>query len=80
VGMQKGLVNYDDATYERERNEMIARMSNEGAIEDESDLLVLREVDDLEREDVGGEDGDFGIDGLDEDYNDGVYYPEDADP
>jgi hypothetical protein len=80
VGMQKGLVNYDDATYERERNEMIARMSNEGAIEDESDLLVLREVDDLEREDVGGEDGDFGIDGLDEDYNDGVYYAEDADP
>jgi hypothetical protein len=79
VGMQKGLVNYDDATYERERNEMIARLSNEGAIEDESDLLVLREVNDLDKEGVDGEDGDFGIDGLDEDYNDGVYYPEDAD-
>jgi len=78
VGMQKGLVNYDDATYERERNEMIARLSNEGAIEDESDLLVLREVGDLEREGLEGEDGDFGIDGLDEDYNDGVYYAEDA--
>jgi xylose isomerase len=80
VGMQKGLVNYDDATYERERNEMIARMSNEGAIEDESNLIGLRDVEDLEREGVEGEDGDFGIDGLDEDYNDGVYYPEDADP
>jgi hypothetical protein len=79
VGMQKGLVNYDDATYERERNEMIARLSNEGAIEDESDLLVLREVEDLDKEGLEGEDGDFGIDGLDEDYNDGVYYPEDAD-
>ena len=79
VGMQKGLVNYDDATYERERNEMIARMSNEGAIEDESDLLVLREVEDLERDGIEGEDDDFGIDGLDEDYNDGVYYAEDAD-
>jgi len=79
VGMQKGLVNYDDATYERERNEMIARLSNEGAIEDESDLLMLREVEDLDKEGVDGEDGDFGIDGLDEDYNDGVYYPEDAD-
>jgi len=80
VGMQKGLVNYDDATYERERNEMIARMTNEGAIEDESNLIGLRDVEDLEREGVEGEDGDFGIDGLDEDYNDGVYYPEDADP
>lgn len=80
VGMQKGLVNYDDATYERERNEMIARLSNEGAVEDESDLLVLREVEDLDKEGVEGEDGDFGIDGLDEDYNDGVYYAEDADP
>jgi hypothetical protein len=78
VGMQKGLVNYDDATYERERNEMIARLSNEGAVEDESDLLVLREVEDLDKEGVEGEDGDFGIDGLDEDYNDGVYYAEDA--
>jgi len=80
VGMQKGLVNYDDATYERERNEMIARLSNEGTIEDESNLIGLRDVEDLEREGVEGEDGDFGIDGLDEDYNDGVYYPEDADP
>jgi len=78
VGMQKGLVNYDDATYERERNEMIARLGNEGAVEDESDLLVLREVEDLDKEGVDGEDGDFGIDGLDEDYNDGVYYAEDA--
>jgi len=78
VGMQKGLVNYDDATYERERNEMIARLSNEGAVEDESDLLVLREVEDLEREGIDGEDGDFGIADLDEDYHDGVYYPEDS--
>jgi hypothetical protein len=59
---------------------MIARMSNEGAIEDESDLLVLRDAADLEREemeDVGDE--AYDIDGLDEDYNDGVYYAEDAD-
>jgi hypothetical protein len=76
--MQKGLVNYDDATYERERNEMIARLSNEGAVEDESDLLVLREVEDLDKEGVDGEDGDFGIADLDEDYHDGVYYPEDS--
>jgi hypothetical protein len=83
VGMQKGLVDYDAATYERERNEMIARLNNEPAVEDEGELFMDRDIDDLERDERDDEDADadreaYDIQGLDEDYNDGVYYNEDA--
>jgi hypothetical protein len=83
VGMQKGLVDYDAATYERERNEMIARLNNEPTVEDEGELFMDRDIDDLERDERDDEDADadreaYDIQGLDEDYNDGVYYNEDA--
>jgi hypothetical protein len=83
VGMQKGLVDYDAATYERERNEMIARLNNEPTMEDEGELFMDRDIDDLERDERENEDAEadreaYDIQGLDEDYNDGVYYNEDA--
>jgi hypothetical protein len=86
VGMQKGLVHYDKATYERQREESMADAflgdmgSGVGLIPDTG-----RSVEDLEREmtedaakqhdDDGYQIGEFG-----DEYQDGVYYAEDRDP
>lgn len=86
VGMQKGLVHYDKATYERQREESMADAflgdmgSGVGLNPDTS-----RSVEDLEREmtedaakqhdDDGYQIGEFGGE-----YQDGVYYAEDRDP
>ena len=86
VGMQKGLVHYDKATYERQREETEADAflgdmgSGVGLIPD-----IGRSADDLDREmleeaarqhdDEGGQFGELG-----EEYQDGVYYAEDRDP
>jgi hypothetical protein len=78
VGMQKGLVKYDKATYEREVMEM---MANEGGVE-EMDNPVVRGVEDLDADaeadaeaDADREANDIG--GLDEEYGNGNYYEED---
>ena len=86
VGMQKGLVHYDKATYERQREETAADAflgdmgSGVGLIPD-----IGRSAEDLDREmaedavrqhdDEGGQFGELG-----EEYQDGVYYAEDRDP
>jgi len=80
VGMQKGLVKYDKATYERERAEMINQLN--GEIADIDDNQVAKGADDLERdaeadidEFYDKEANDIGE--LDEEYGDGNYYAED---
>ena len=75
VGLQKGLVEYDKSTYDRERGELIERMNN-----GEDDVAIMeRDVYELDQEaekaaeeehDGEGMDiGDFG-----DDYLDGNYY------
>jgi hypothetical protein len=80
VGMQKGLVKYDKATYERERAEMINQLN--GEIADIDDNQVAKGADDLERDAEADIDEFYekeanDIGELDEEYGDGNYYAED---
>ncbi len=80
VGMQKGLVQYDKATYEREVLEMMSYEQMDA--NEEAENQVARDVNDLNRE---GEEDDEAfydreandIEGLGEEYGDGNYYEED---
>jgi len=81
VGMQKGLVKYDKATYERERAEMINQLNGEIA-EDGEENQAAQGVDDLERDAEADADEFYekeanDIGELDEEYGDGNYYSED---
>jgi len=80
VGMQKGLVTYDKATYEREIMEM---MANETAAE-EMDNPVVKDINDLMKDaeadaDEAADKEAYDIGGLGEEYGDGNYYEEDQD-
>ena len=85
IGMQKGVFQYDKATYEREREGNLARMYNDLEINDlenyeqvdmdVNQLMALEEQDNIEQYD--GEGMDIGH--FDEEYADGVYYQEDQD-
>jgi hypothetical protein len=73
VGLQKGLVQYDKKTYDREVNE------NKEDVE-----LVSKDVDEMDaadKADAEAEEDDEAMDisGLGEDYRDGDYYGEDDD-
>ena len=82
VGMQKGLIKYDKATYDREQKELLLEQMGleEGTGVDE--LEIPREVEDLvedevnEAEDAGDQEA-MDIAGLGENYMDGVHYEED---
>jgi len=78
VGMQKGLVNYDKATYERERSEIIDRLNNTTDLDDDVALLE-RDIYELEQEDAGDAAAEHDGEGVDitnfaDDYQDGNYY------
>jgi hypothetical protein len=73
VGLQKGLVQYDKKTYDREVNE---NKDTEG--------LVSADIDEMDAEDKADADAEeddeaMDISGLGEDYRDGDYYGEDDD-
>ena len=73
VGLQKGLVQYDKKTYDREVNE-----------NKEDAELVSKDVDEMDaadKADAEAEEDDEAMDisGLGEDYRDGDYYGEDDD-
>jgi hypothetical protein len=83
VGQQKGLIVYDKETSDRERIEMLARQENEIEFD-----LINRELDKPENIEPESEvENQFQIDYIEEtdiskmhkDYNDGVFYEEDAD-
>jgi hypothetical protein len=79
VGLQKGLVNYDAKTYDREMAEMLADPEHINTDEVE---LVARTIDEINTDDTDDvndeyEEEEFGIGGLGEDYMDGDYYGED---
>jgi len=85
VGMQKGLVYYDKDTYVREREEMIARMNGNAQGEEIADDPRAKDVDELVRDQEREADAEAlkeanDIGGLDEEYGNGNYYEEDADP
>jgi hypothetical protein len=86
AGMQKGLVHYDKATYERQREESAADAflgdmgSGVGLVPDTG-----RSAEDLDREmaeDAAHQQDDEGIQFREfgDEYQDGVYYAEDRDP
>jgi hypothetical protein len=78
VGLQKGLVEYDKGTYDRERAELIERMNNSERVDDdiaimERDVYELdQEAEQAAEEEQDGEGMDIGDFG--DDYLDGNYY------
>ena len=86
VGKQRGLIHYDKDTYTRERNEMLTQL-NEDVAGNVHDIVneMRREIYDIEQENdmeaTAQEDMEaMDINGLGDDYNDGVYYEEDREP
>ena len=73
VGLQKGLVQYDKKTYDREVNE---NKDTEGLANADTEQIDIEDEADAEAE----EDNEaMDISGLGEDYRDGDYYGEDDD-
>lgn len=86
VGKQRGLIHYDKDTYTRERNEMLSQL-NEDVTANVHNVVneMRREIYDIEQDNdmeaTTQEDMEaMDIHGLDDDYNDGVYYEEDREP
>jgi len=85
VGQQKGLVQYDKETYERERDNLLTQLhddENAGKYEIVSEMrreiFELDEEQERTNEETYDNEGND-IQGLDEDYTDGHYYEEDMD-
>jgi hypothetical protein len=85
VGQQSGLVKYDKATYNREREELIQQLYEDveggepGVVaEMRMDIYELEQLD-KENAEAEIEDEMYNINGLGENYNDGEYYEEDLD-
>jgi hypothetical protein len=83
VGQQKGLVEYDKETYDRERQELLAELYNDvdnGGVDVVDEMRMdIYELDRLaeQGDEAEIEDEMYNIGGLDENFNDGVYYDED---
>ena len=86
VGQQTGLIEYDKETYDRERNELLQQLYENGG--EDMTTEMVREINDidgerLEYDDVDDDDiydrPDAGIMDLGENYMDGEYYEEDRD-
>jgi hypothetical protein len=85
VGLQKGVFMYDKDTYDKERDGQLARLYNDfennelqNVEQNALDVEQLNALEERENEQLYDAEG-IDIDGLDEDYNDGIYYQEDAD-
>jgi hypothetical protein len=83
VGQQRGLVHYDKDTYIRERGEMFEQLNEDVAGNNHNVVSELRrEIYDMDEEDEADatHDADMeanNIQGLGDDYQDGVVYEED---
>ena len=86
VGQQTGLIEYDKETYDRERNELLQQLYENGG--EDMTTEMVREINDIDGErfeydDVDDDDiydrPDAGIMDLGENYMDGEYYEEDRD-
>ena len=85
IGMQKGVFQYDKATYERDRDANLGRMYNDLEVNDfENAQPTDMDVNELtafeEQENIAQYDGEgMDISHFGEDYADGAYYEEDVD-
>jgi len=85
IGTQKGVTQYDKQTYVRERDELIAQVTDDIKNSANNNINeIRREVYDIELQEeeyvTNEEDNEFNnIQGLDEDYQDGIVYEEDRD-
>lgn len=84
IGMQKGIFQYDQSTYDRERNELISKLYEDTPDISEEPNIESLDIDELERidEDTPGDDYNrdtYDFKDLNEDYIDGDFYPEDRD-
>jgi hypothetical protein len=83
IGMQSGLFKYDKNAYDRDREANMSRLFDEMQNAEGFDInMEMRTIQDLEGENAMNQfDDNEGNDitGLDEDYTDGHYYPEDGD-
>lgn len=83
VGQQTGLYKYDQATYDRERNELMMKMAGEiesGGMDVVTEKAVdIYEIEKQEKADIENfyEEEAYNIQGLGENYMDGGYYSED---
>jgi hypothetical protein len=88
VGQQTGLIEYDKDTYDRERNELLQQLYENGG--DDNGTEMVRDIYDIEREGMDYDEDeiedadiydrpDAGLDDLGENYMDGEYYQEDRD-
>ena len=66
VGLQKGLVEYDKKTYDRETTDIVGDM----------DIEAIEEMENMEADEAEDNEA-MDISNLDEDYRDGDYYGED---
>jgi len=81
VGLQKGLVDYDKDTYDREQQELLLEQLGKGDVEmpeDQIDMTVDDLAQDIEKQaDEEGEHEAYDFRHLDEEYMDGDYYGDD---
>ena len=85
VGQQKGLVEYDKETYNRERNDLIGQLYEESNNGFDNVALELLDIYEIEKQEKHAEEKDIfnemnNIQGLPENFMDGEYYEEDHDP
>jgi hypothetical protein len=85
VGMQKGLYQYEKATYEKEvaqwhtGDDVVINVPQDGALGEGQEGEEVEDLERAERQDQSDTyDGGDGWENLDENYMDGVYYEEDA--
>ena len=84
IGQQKGIFKYDKTTYDRERNELIAELHEEAPNVLEDSNQESLDIYDIERLDAY-EPGDnynrdtYDFSNLENDFEDGDFYPEDRD-
>jgi len=83
VGMQKGLVQYDKSTYDRERGEIIERLNGTNEVDDDV-AIGERDIYEIEQDDAADVEEEYDreandITELGEDYQDDYYGEEGGD-
>jgi len=84
VGQQKGLIQYDKNTYDRERDELLRKLHDGDSTDMDEVDLMLRDVYEMDADDEKAVEQEDEMNMLDDmnqlnpEFMDGVYYQEDA--
>ncbi len=83
VGMQKGLVQYDKSTYDRERGEIIERLNGTNAVDDDV-AIMERDIYEIDQDEAAAVEDEYDneandITELGEEYEDDYYGDEGGD-